>query len=82
MAAATGRAVSVAALRAKPAEVNKKITTATSYQQILDIAVEHSDTYDSVNTATSLHRIAKQRPSEADVQACSLTRIASCPPGH
>lgn len=54
--------------RSRVAEVNRDITNATSYLQILDIAVEHSHIYDSVNTATSLHRIAKQRPTDADME--------------
>lgn len=62
--------------------MNKEITTATSYQQILDIAVQHSAIYDSVNTATSLHRIAKQHPTEADMQvrlrAARNTSLQAC----
>jgi len=55
-------------MRTRVGEINKQITSADSWQVILDIAMEHSTIYDSVNTSTSLHRIAKQRPSDDDME--------------
>ena len=55
-------------MRTRVGEINKQITAAESWRVILDIAMEHSTIYDSVNTSTSLHRIAKQRPSENDME--------------
>ncbi len=53
-------------------EINRDIVAAQHWQQILEIAVEHSAIYDSVNTSTSLHRIASKKPSEDEMQVHQL----------
>ena len=55
-------------LRSRVGEINRDIVAAQHWQQILEIAMEHSSIYDSVNTSTSLHRIASKKPSEDDMQ--------------
>ena len=58
-------------MRSRVGEINREIVAAQTWRQILDIAVEHSAIYDSVNTSTSLHRIAQKRPSEDDMEVRS-----------
>ena len=46
-----------------PHELNRRITASYSPVEILQLACEHSATFDAVNVATCLHRIAKHRPT-------------------
>lgn len=55
-------------MRSRVGEINRDIVNASNWQQILDIAIEHSAIYDSVNTSTSLHRIAQKKPSEDEME--------------
>ena len=64
-------------MRTRVGEINRDIVAAQHWQQILEIAVEHSSIYDSVNTSTSLHRIASKKPSEDDMQVIFATQ-ADC----
>lgn len=47
-----------------PAEINKQITATTSCATILQIAVDQGKFFDAVNVATSLHRLAKNKPPQ------------------
>ena len=61
-------------MRTRVGEINRDIVAAQHWQQILEIAVKHSQVYDSVNTSTSLHRIASKKPSEDDMQVSHLQK--------
>ena len=55
-----------------PHELNRRITASYSPMEICQMACDHSATFDAVNVATCLHRIAKHRPT-------SMQQIVSHP---
>lgn len=59
--------------RSRVSEINKDIVNAQTWKQILEIAVAHSSEYDSVNTSTSLHRIAQKKPSEDEMEVSDFS---------
>lgn len=50
--------------QAHPAEINKQITATTNVFTILQIACDQGDCFDTVNVATTLHRLAKNKPPQ------------------